>query len=392
MRRHEGYSLLELTISIGLMLLVTASVFSLMNPAQGSFAVEPELADMQQRLRVAQDTLYHDLVMAGAGSYAGRNAGSLAYFFATILPFRQGLLNGDAPGTFKSGTITLIHVPTTASQTTTSQVMPAQSAELTVNADAGCPVNDASCGFSAGMTVLIYDDSGSYELFTVTDADGPALHLRHNLNDHPKLYDAGTKIVQVVSHTYYLKSDTATDTYQLMRYDGGSNFDLAVADHVVGLTFDYYGDPQPPRLEKPVTDPAGPWTTYGPKPPEPGVTSTTYPPGENCAFEFDVANFRHVQRLGVIGTGGNTLVRLTEAQLTDGPWCPDATNPNRWDADLIRIRKVAVTLRVQSAVAGLRGPAGLLFAHGGTARGGQRYAPDQEIRFQVSPRNLDLGR
>jgi hypothetical protein len=81
-----------------------------------------------------------------------------------------------------------------------------------------------------------------------------------------------------------------------------------------------------------------------------------------------------------------------QAQLTDGPWCPDAMNPNRWDADLLRIRKIAVTLRVESAVEALRGPAGTLFVHGGTSRGGHRFAPDQEVRFQVSPRNLNLGR
>jgi hypothetical protein len=64
----------------------------------------------------------------------------------------------------------------------------------------------------------------------------------------------------------------------------------------------------------------------------------------------------------------------------------------RWDADLLRIRKVAVTIRVQAAVAALRGPASTLFTHGGTSRGGNKWAPDQEVRFQVTPRNLNLGR
>jgi hypothetical protein len=78
--------------------------------------------------------------------------------------------------------------------------------------------------------------------------------------------------------------------------------------------------------------------------------------------------------------------------LKDGPFCPEDANVNRWDADLLRIRKIEVTLRVQSAVAALRGPQSALFAHGGTSRGGDRWVPDQEIRFQVSPRNLNLGR
>ena len=86
------------------------------------------------------------------------------------------------------------------------------------------------------------------------------------------------------------------------------------------------------------------------------------------------------------------MVPLTAAQLADGPWCPNGVNANRWDADLLRIRKIGVTLRVQSAVAALRGPAGVLFTNGGTSRGGSKWVPDQEIRFQVSPRNLNPGR
>jgi len=44
------------------------------------------------------------------------------------------------------------------------------------------------------------------------------------------------------------------------------------------------------------------------------------------------------------------------------------------------------------AMASLRGPAGILFAHGGTATSAHRYVPDQEIRFDITPRNLNLGR
>jgi hypothetical protein len=83
---------------------------------------------------------------------------------------------------------------------------------------------------------------------------------------------------------------------------------------------------------------------------------------------------------------------LTAAQVADGPWCPDETNANRWDADLLRIRKVGVTIRVEAALAALRGPAGVLFTNGGSSRAANRWAPDQEIRFQVSPRNMNLGR
>jgi hypothetical protein len=101
-----------------------------------------------------------------------------------------------------------------------------------------------------------------------------------------------------------------------------------------------------------------------------------------------------VPRLAVLGAGQGQ-VELTQAQLTDGPWCPGADAakyPNRFDADLFRVRRVKVTMRVQAAVAALRGPAGVLFAHAGTSNGGAKIAPDQEITFSVTPRNMTLGR
>jgi hypothetical protein len=157
-------------------------------------------------------------------------------------------------------------------------------------------------------------------------------------------------------------------------------------DNVVGLNFDYYGTPQPPQL----LDPVALTTTYGPKPPPLGTTYTAYPPGENCVFM--VSGGAQVSRLPVLGAGGATLVKLDATNLTDGPWCPDANNPNRWDADLLRVRKVVVTLRVQAALAAMRGPASALFTVGGTSKSSTRWIPDQEVRFQVTPRNLNLGR
>ena len=109
---------------------------------------------------------------------------------------------------------------------------------------------------------------------------------------------------------------------------------------------------------------------------------------------IDPHNGLQVPRLAVLGTGGATdaLVLLTDAQLTDGPWCPDGARADRFDADLLRIRKVRVDLRVQSALASLRGPAGILFTRAGTSSSSQRYVPDQEVRFDITPRNLNLGR
>jgi hypothetical protein len=83
---------------------------------------------------------------------------------------------------------------------------------------------------------------------------------------------------------------------------------------------------------------------------------------------------------------------VAPVELADGPWRPDAASAERWDVDLLRIRTVGVTVRFESAMAALRGPAGALFAHAGTATNPRIWVPDQEVRFAVSPRNLSLRR
>ena len=77
------------------MLTVTGAIFGLMDPAQGTAQAQPEVADMQQRMRVGTESLFKELVMAGAGPYQGATTGSLINFFAPILPRRTGLTGPD---------------------------------------------------------------------------------------------------------------------------------------------------------------------------------------------------------------------------------------------------------------------------------------------------------
>jgi hypothetical protein len=72
--------------------------------------------------------------------------------------------------------------------------------------------------------------------------------------------------------------------------------------------------------------------------------------------------------------------------LVDGPWCPDAVNQNRWDADLLRIRRVAITIRVEAALSALRGPAGMLFTNGARPEADPMGA-GSEIRFRFRPQH-----
>jgi hypothetical protein len=198
--------------------------------------------------------------------------------------------------------------------------------------------------------------------------------------------DTITVLAPDTSTTYWLKADDRAGTYQLMSASGASSIDVPVVDNVVGLRFEYLGDSRPPTMVAPLTDPIGPWTTYGPKPAD--IAVPPFAPRENCVF-VDNGTAEPSPRLAPLGSEETRLVALDEAQFSDGPWCPDDGAAEKWDADLLRIRAVVVLLRVQAAGAVLRGPAGALFTHGGTATVSQRWTPDLEVRFRVSLRNIN---
>jgi hypothetical protein len=72
--------------------------------------------------------------------------------------------------------------------------------------------------------------------------------------------------------------------------------------------------------------------------------------------------------------------------LTDGPACGEA--PHRFDADLLRIRRVAVTVRLETESAEFRG-LGPAFATAGFSRAATKAVPDLQATIEVAPRNMD---
>jgi hypothetical protein len=358
---QAGFSMLELLVSTAIMITVTGAIVSLMNPAQSNAQAQPEVADMQQRMRVGNETLFKEVMMAGAGPYQGDVTGSLVKYFAPIVPRRVGNINPDpavGAASFTTDRITLVYIPNTYSQTTISQAMPPQSTELKVISQTNCPADASNlCGFDIGMEVVIFDTSGNFDTFTITQVQDDAIHLQHRGSDLNYKYDAGASITQIVSYTYYLDRQTN----QLKRYDGHAK-EEALVDNVVDLRFDYFGDPNPPLDPKPRA----------------GVA--------NCLYD-GAGNYVN---LPILPATDGSLAELTAAQLTDGPMC--GTGDNQFDADLLRIRKVRVTTRVQAASPALRGTNTGLFMKPGTAQGGERYVPDYRLSFDISPRNLNLTR
>jgi prepilin-type N-terminal cleavage/methylation domain-containing protein len=348
-----GFSLVEMTIAVAIVLAVTGAVFALMDPAHGVFRAQPEAIDQQQRIRVAADAITRELQSAGAG---------VQMFFAPVLPYRRGASGADPPGTFSPVRVSTVSIPAAAAQTFVTLATDGGNA-VYVQARGGCPASDPLCGFAPNMTVVIFDESGSFDTFRISAVQAQPPALLRASGALSKSYPAGAIIAQAAVSTLWARSTAGAG--ELMRYDGAAT-DLPLVDDLTALGFEYYGDPAPPVLRRPLSDPDGPWTSYGPKPPEAGIDdpeTPSYGPGENCLFT--VIDGATVGRPEMAQLGaGSALVLLDERRLSDGPWCPDPAAPNRFDADLLRVRRVRVTFHVRGT----------------------------PIVFDVAPRNLILRR
>lgn len=358
MMAERGYSLVEMMVATAITLVVTGTTLALVGPSHGLSQAQPEASDMQQNARVAMEALSRDLTAAGAGPDDGAATAALVRFLAPILPHRAGRLHDDARvGVFyRPDAICLLSVPTASPHTTVRSPMAHESADIDVNPSPNCPADDALCGFREGLRVLIFDDTGTHDVFEITGVGASAMQLQHGAQRLQKSYDAGSHLVGIDLHTYYL--DVASN--RLRHYDG-LDTDLPLVDNVVDLRFSYFGDPQPPLAPKPA----------------PGTA--------NCVF--DAAGN---PLLPALSGGGGSLVPLDPPMLQDGPWC--GAGSSLFDADLLRIRAVRVAVRTQAASPALRGTHPVLFRRPGTARGGARFIPDLQIVLDVSPRNLNFAR
>jgi hypothetical protein len=369
-------TLAELLVASGVLLAVTAVAGTAAVRAQLTFRAQPEVADMQQRVRVGASAIGRDLLMAGAGPMTTAFGGPLVRRLPPIAPYRRGQIDDARAGVFyRPGALSVIYVPDTRAEAEVVRVTDL-GRELLVDLAPNCgvAVHERVCGFTVGMRVILADGGGAFDLATVLEVAGARVRVQHG-GAVAASYDGGALMAEVMAPTYFLRPDDATGAWQLMRYDGFRT-DRPLVDNVVEAHFDFFGDPVPPRMLPAVAEegPARPSTSYGLAP--------TF--GENCLF---AAGDELVPLLPVL-TGGSSQVPLESATLRDGPWCPDGTSPARFDADLLRIRRVRLRLRVQVAVAAMRGPAGRLFVRGGMSTSPEFFAPDQQIVLDVTPRNL----
>jgi hypothetical protein len=235
---------------------------------------------------------------------------------------------------------------------------------------------------------MVTDGRGQADLFDVQAVTASTVQLQPRGAGSGRGFPAGARLVPVTLTCYYVKAGTADEGTQLISGNGGTS-ELPFVDHVAGFEVTLLGDPLPPGLRP--CGAAGMCATYGPSPPAAGVDDPGdgWPAGENCVFGMQ--DGRQVSRLPVLD-GGAGLVALGPELLSDGPWCPDESAPNRVDADLFRVRAVRIVIGLEAASPGVRGANARLFAHPGTAVAASRWVADRQVTIDVVPRALHLGR
>jgi hypothetical protein len=404
----DGFTITELIVAMLVSMMVCGSLAVLAGDARMMFRVQPETADLLQRARVGHALLLDELSVAGAGLQTGREPQPLVRWIPPVLPYARavtGTGGSDADGQAFRDRITLLGVPDNAPQasvdgggattgggaesgggaTTTGGATPAgggggpaasggaasggaasSGAAATGGAAATADViplargpacggaADATCGFAEGQRVLLFDSSPAFDIATVQAVSPFTLQLVPS--SVSKGYRAADDARVAVANVTTFSFDAARRQLRRSTADG---IDVPALDDVVELSFRYFADPYPPE---------------GPRP----------PPGEsNCLFEAS-----GVTRLPVLAADDGSLIELPPAAFTDGPFC--GTSPYRFDADLYRIRRVHVRLRLQAASASLRGRDPLLFRLPGHASSPGMRIPDMVVEFDIAPRNLQV--
>jgi len=334
---ESGFTVVELLVASAMVVAMAGAMIELARGAQAASASVSSLADTQQKMRIAAEAIQHDLSMAGAGSVLPSGGGPLAQFAPAVRPAAG--VAGDSDVTFAADRATILYMPATSAEADVVSVTPVA---MSIGGTPAC-TRSVTCGFQDGMRAIVFDRSApgrGYDVFTVADASAGSLTREADEGSFSTASTPTAHVAEVVAHRYYLDRSDASNV-RLMRGDGRSAF--ALVDGVRDLRLTYYADPDPSSA--PAIGAASGTCVYAAGPPPTPL---------------------------LVPLGGVSLSELSAADLTDGPFCGNA--PNRFDADLLRVRRVRVALQIVAVSSASRQPSTF------------------EVSFDVTPHNLNVAR
>lgn len=346
----RGASLVELLVAMTIALLVTALAARGAIEASDAFAWQPASSELSARADAIARLLTADLSAAGAGPSARLDPGAgppaavpparLTAWLPPILPRVVAVGGGDADDTAASDRVSILTIADGAPQ---AAVRPAPPRWGFVPGPT-CPALVDGCGIRDGLPLLFVQRQPGFLLGEALAVDGDGLAITGISGPAEAAVVAG---IELVSYRF----DAARR--ELVRGRAGGR-GLPVAGHVAAFSVEWWGDGEAP---------AGPqWAT-----------------GEDTCVTF--ADGR--PRLAAWAAPGAPPIRLDVARLADGPWCGAA--PFRFDADLFRLRRVRVRLRLEAEHDAVRGRDPARTARPGTAASPAREVDDIDVAIEVSP-------
>ena len=339
--------LAELVVAAAVVMVLLGTVFSLVDPARGALGVQPEIAEMQQRLRSAFVRLQGDLLLAGSGPHASLGV-SVARLRSPVVPALIGHRHSPASGaTFASDAVTVLYAPPGGVAAPLAAAFSGSSGDVPLAAAGShCRPGITTCGFSAGSLALMFDGSGRSDIVRVLQVFDGALRIRPVGEGPGQPFAAGASIMPLALRGYYHDRAAAQ-----LRFQNGWVTDVPVLDDVVGLSIRFFGRPAF-SVDARTGDPFAPCLA-------PVLAAVPTPEAGAAQPETE----------------------LTAGQLTDGPWCGGRF---LYDADLFRVRRVRVEIRLQVSAARHRGRDPTLFVRPGSAR--HSLASDLVGIVEVTPR------
>ena len=362
----RGFTLVELLIALLVLLAISAAVWMLMSSVRDAFERSVSAGDAAARSRSAIELLTSDLRQAGTG---------LTDVAAVAVPHASlDLLDAVAPFT----ALSVLRTTQNAAQGVLRDAAPDGASTLQLESAFACAGTNPACGFLPGTGSAIFDAArlerigveSVFESMSVLQLAAPM----------SASFPVGAHVAALQTTTYGTRADT--NGVRLVRLTSGGA-EQTLIDHLVKLEFTLYGVSAPPV---PAAQEDAP-PSYGPQPPPIAEDDDRddWPAGENCTMRIDGAG-RRSPRLPALD-GAASPINLNVVSFSDGPWCPDGASVSRFDADLLRVRAIGVSIIVEVPSAQLRGPASQLFGRAGTGTRATQWVPDLELHAVVMLRS-----
>jgi hypothetical protein len=348
--QDAGFTLVELLVSAGVAAVVFGIVTGLLSVQVSVARAQPDVADLQQRLRITADILSADLASAGAWADRGGHRRGLACCVPVVQPRRIGSRLADPPGVVKAGVLTTMRV---APGATPGRLREPLAGALALENTDGCVVSRPLCGLKEGDHVMAFYPTGVHDFFVLGPPGEVSAPVDLRQTAPAYAFGPGASAVGVETRTVYF--DAASR--QLRLYDGHLS-DTPIVDDVVAARFEYWGAPGVPARGQAEAGTATCW--------------------------FDETGQPRFGR--AVAAPGAPNVQLSLDEFVDGPWC--GAGDNRFDADLLRIRHVRVVVRLAATSEVARG-VGIDFLWPGRATNALRLVPDMEVVVDAAPRNLN---